>query len=225
VYNLSSRSNRLFFNNLLSFSDIPQFLYFFLILGLLSFLIFQGRPEKEIKIKLAPISRLVIFIFILILAAIFIFYYNLEPLAADNNFINSIISINNNNCPDALNDAARAAALGGGNSLFYQGEYIQLGLLCYGSLPAADQQSVKNNLLLYAGSLPAENYFYFANTALMSRRFWRRMAIMIFPPQPRRIFRPWPANILPSAQFMRIGADFALQTGRNDEALKLAAEG
>jgi O-antigen ligase len=214
-----------FFNNLLSFSDIPQFLYFFLILGLLSFLIFQGRPEKEIKIKLAPISRLVIFIFILILAAIFIFYYNLEPLAADNNFINSIISINNNNCPDALNDAARAAALGGGNSLFYQGEYIQLGLLCYGSLPAADQQSVKNNLLLYAGSLPAENYFYFAKYRANVEALLAENGDNDFSAPAEKDFSALAGKYPAVSAVYEDWADFALQTGRNDEALKLAAEG
>jgi O-antigen ligase len=151
-----------FFNNLLSFSDIPQYFYFFLILGILSFLLFNQQEERELKINLSVFSRAAIFISSFIFVGIFIFYFNVQPLLADNYFIRAIIYINNDSCASALNSGAKAIALGGGNSLFYQGEYLQLGLLCYNSLEKTEQQNVKNNLLFYLESLPVENYFTFA---------------------------------------------------------------
>lgn len=214
-----------FFNNLLGFSDIPQYFYFFLILGLLAHLISSAAPEKEIKIKFAPISRLVIYIFILILAAIFIFYYNIRPLIADNYFIRAIIAINGGDCPDSLNDGARAIAAGGGNSSFYQGEYLQLGLLCYGQLPASDQLEVKNNLLLYADSLPAENYFSFAKYRANVEALLAENGGQGFSALAEKDFSALAGKYPTVSAIYEDWADFALKSGRNDEALTLAAEG
>jgi O-antigen ligase/Flp pilus assembly protein TadD len=214
-----------FFNNLLSFSDVPQYLYFFLILGLLAFLLTRGQEEKEIKIKLAAISRLIIFIFVFILAAIFIFYYNFQPLLADHYFIKTIASVRNNNCSEALNDNAKAVALGAGNSLFYQGEYFNTAFSCFNYLSDSGKPVIKNNLLFYLDSLPAEKYFTFA-------RYRAEVEAMLAESGDKSYSKPAEGDFSALAvKYPAVSsvyndwADFELQEGNSAQAIAIANKG
>jgi tetratricopeptide (TPR) repeat protein len=151
-----------FTNNLFSFSDTTHFLYFFLILGWLVSLLYEPADQKEVKINFNYRSYLAVLIAVVIFGGIFIFYFNLRPVLADYYFMKSFKAVRDD-CPEALNDNKKAIVLGGGNSLFYQGEYIFTALKCFDRLPSnEDRQRAGENMLWYLNSLPVDNYFYFA---------------------------------------------------------------
>jgi O-antigen ligase len=213
-----------FCNNLFNFSDIPEYLYFYLILGLLAFLLASGRKEKELKIKLAVISRLLIFIVFLIPAVVFIIYFNLQPLWADHRLMRAAMRINYF-CAGALSDASNAIVWGGGNSLFYQGQYLVVGLICFDGLPREDQNGLKNNMLLYLDSLPVEKYFFFAKyqaetMALLSEKLDKNYqaaaerdfaALALKYPQVSSVYEEW--------------ANFELKMGHSEEAITVIDKG
>ncbi|MDD4901785.1 MAG: O-antigen ligase family protein [Patescibacteria group bacterium] len=153
-----------FFNNLFSFSDTPQYLYFYLILGLLIFSLTRAREEKEISIGLTVFSRAAIFASFFILAAIFIFYFNARLILADYYYMQAALNVKDNNCPKALAANTAAIAWGGGNSLYYQNGYIANGLSCFNGLPAGAQEKLRDNLLFYLSRLPVDKFFYFAES-------------------------------------------------------------
>jgi O-antigen ligase len=148
-----------FANNLFSFSDIANHLYFFLLLGLLVFAVSRSREETEIKISLNVYSRLAIFAGFLILAVIFIYFYNFRPLVADFYFMKSI-KIGFGDCPEVLDNNKKAIRLGSVNGDFYQGEYLYNGLKCFDSLPAGgSKEKLKENMILFFASLPADSFY------------------------------------------------------------------
>ena len=213
-----------FFHNLFDFSDIPQFLYFFLILGLLFFSIKSGSDQPPQKIALTVFSRAIILIFTGILVIVYIIYFNLMPYWADHHFIRAIAETNGN-CSAALNDADRAIAWGGGNSLFYQGEYLAAGLLCYSSLPAADQKNLDKNLLFYLNSLPTDKYFNFAKyQAELEAMFAKNIG----PQYSAEAEKDFAALALKYPQMSSVDEDWAnfeLGEGHADEAIKIAEQG
>ena len=149
-----------FVNNLFSFSDTAQFLYLYLILGLSVFLFYRGDPEKEFKLNLSKISRAAIYFFAVVLAGIFIFYYNWRPWQADYYYMRAVK--NDYDCQTMLADARQALVLGGQYNLFYAEEYVNIGLRCFSRLPDSETRGqVRDNLLWCVGLLPAGvNYSY-----------------------------------------------------------------
>jgi O-antigen ligase len=214
-----------FFNNLLSFSDVPQYLYFFLILALLEFLLSRNGRGEEIKIKLAVFSRAAIFIFVAIFITIFIYYYNFQPLLADNYFIKALADINNNNCAGALNNSAEAIAFGGGNSLFYQGEYLNVGSFCFNGLPQEDRLIVKNDLLFYLDSLPVEKSFIFANYRANLEAAFAESGDKKYLAAAEADFSALAEKYSQISDVYNDWANFELKTGNNNAAIAVAGEG
>jgi O-antigen ligase len=213
-----------FCNNLFNFSDIPEYLYFYLILGWLAFLFFRPQEEKELKIKLTVLSRLIIFIFFSIFAAVFILYFNLRPLWADHYLIRAAIRINYN-CPAALNDVTRAVAWGGGNSLYYQGEYLAAGLICFDNLPKEDQASLINNMLFYLDSLPAEKNFSLAKYRAEVEALLAEKSDKIYSAAAEKDFAALALKYPRISSVYENWADFELKTGHNAEAIDIADKG
>jgi O-antigen ligase len=213
-----------FFNNLLSFSDIPEYLYFYLILGSLAFLFAYDKEKKELKIKLAVFSRLIIYIFFFVLAAIFIVYFNLRPLWADHYFIRAANRINYY-CAGALDDNNRAIAWGGGNSLFYQGEYLVAGMYCFNNLPQEEQNKLKENMLFYLGSLPVEKYFIFAKYQAKTEAMFALKGDQFYADRAEKDFAALALKYPQLSEIYEDWAGFELEEGRNDEAIDIANKG
>ncbi|MDD5527502.1 MAG: O-antigen ligase family protein [Patescibacteria group bacterium] len=213
-----------FVNNLFNFSDIPEYLYFYLILGLLIFSLSRAAPRKEIKISLTVFSRAAIFISFFIFIAIFIFYFNLRPLLADRYFMRAVISINGD-CPDALNDISKAIAWSGGNSLFYQGEYLAGGLLCFDKLPKNEQDQLKGNMLLYLESIPAENLFSFAKSKADVEALLAQGSDKAYVAAAEKDFTALAEKYPQISLVYEDWADFELKMGRNDAAIDIANQG
>jgi O-antigen ligase/tetratricopeptide (TPR) repeat protein len=154
-----------FFNNLFSFSDTAQFLYFYLILGLLVFSLSQTRPIEEIKIGLTVFSRVIIFLSFLLLTVIFIFFYNIRMILADHYYVRAAMEIQiEKNCSAGLSNTAKAIVWGGGNSQYYQNGYLANGLACFNLISPADQEKLKDNLLFYLQTLPADKFYAYAQS-------------------------------------------------------------
>ncbi len=212
-----------FLNNLFSFSDSPQYLYFYLILGLLIFSLRRTEETKELKIKLTVFSRAVIFISFLILAAIFIYYFNVRMLAADYYLMQATKEINDD-CPQALSDNTKAIAWGAGNSLFYEQQYLTNGLTCFDRLPFEDQQKLKDNMLLYLGWLPVDKFFAFAevkaNVSVMLASFDK-----IYYPQAEEDFAALAKKYPTISIIYRDWADFELAKGDFSRAIAISNQG
>jgi O-antigen ligase len=142
-----------FVNNLLSFSDTPQFLYLYLILGLVVFLVSQAEPARQIKLGLSKYSRALIYLFAVILVVIFLFYDNWRTVQADYYFMAAVKS--SGDCQTMLADDRKALLAGGEYNLFYAEQYVSIGMNCYGQLPDAKaRQQVQDSLLWCLSLLP-----------------------------------------------------------------------
>lgn len=149
-----------FVNNLFSFSDTPQYLIFYFILGLLAYLFFAAENEKELIIKLRLPFRIFVVIFFFILGA-FLIFISLRSIAADHYLMKAKLA-DRNDCPEILNNDRKAFLLAPGNNSFYIQTYLSDSFYCLDRLADADsRQQLKENMLWVANSLPAEDAFTF----------------------------------------------------------------
>jgi O-antigen ligase len=213
------------FNNLFSFSDTPQYLYFYLVWGLLIFVLTRTQPVTELKIRLTVFSRTVIFAAFSLLVLIFIIFFNIKMLLADYYYMEAAKNLKfNNDCEAALAENTKAISWGAGNSLYYQGGYFTNGLSCMNQLAADQQEKLKDNLVFYLKSLPVDKLFFYAQCktdvdVLLSG--FDKAYIPVAESSFVSLARKYPEiSIIYSGW-----ADFELSLGNNDQAIAVAKQG
>ena len=149
-------------NNFFSFSTVTTYVYFYLILGLLVLLVFEKHREKELKLPV--LSRIIVFVSLLVFSFVFIFYYNLDFLRADLKFMEAkktIIDTQKNQRGRCISvvDNIDMAVLYNPVHDFYRKNYLKYSMDCLSVFPFS-QDMLIDNMLAEIGSLSQEKRSY-----------------------------------------------------------------
>lgn len=117
-------------NNLFSFSLFTVSVYLYLILAISWLVINYQAKGKEITIKLTFFSKLLIWLSLLSVSAIFIYTNNVNQVGAEIHYMKSLRSMKISICPDAMNQMEKAVSLRP-NSDYYRANYVFLMLDCF----------------------------------------------------------------------------------------------
>lgn len=134
-----------FINNLFSFSLFTNYVYLFLILAMVWFIINHGEKFSEINIKLAIFSKLIIWLSLLAVSAVFIYTNNINQARAEIYYVKALSSMRLPDCQSVINNMEKALSLRP-NSDYYRENYLFLMLNCFFSVndKAARGQLIDN---------------------------------------------------------------------------------
>lgn len=118
-----------FINNLFSFSLFTVLVYLYFILGLAWFVINRTEPEKIINLPLAPVSKWLIWLSLLLTAGVFIYTNNINQARAEINYVKALKSFRASDCRGVMDNLEKTIGLSP-NSLYYQENYLFLSLNC-----------------------------------------------------------------------------------------------
>lgn len=144
-------------NNLVSFSNVTTYVYFYLILGILAAIVLR-RPQwgRQMNLNLSFPSRVVLAGAFLIPVLIIIFYYNVNWVRADRNFMQAqkIVSsgMTLDTCPIVLDQMEKAHSFYPYN-LFYLREDLRYTSGCL-SLGRKQRDAIRGVLLSRIESIP-----------------------------------------------------------------------
>jgi len=132
-----------FINNFFSFSLFTVLVYLYLILALVWFIINHEEKVKEIDIKLTNFSKLLIWLSLLAVSAVFILTNNINQIRAEIYYIKAINSMELPDCRSVVKNMKKTLSLSP-NSVYYQENYLFLMLNCFSSIK---DWSVREQLL------------------------------------------------------------------------------
>jgi putative inorganic carbon (hco3(-)) transporter len=149
-----------FINDLFSFPMTPQYVYFYFFLAVLSIIFLSRHPEKEVAIRLAPLSKILIGLALAFFLGVFVFYKGAMAMKADYYFAASRDWSGSNNC-QAL-EFNRLASILNPEENFYREEYIFNALNCFDAIDDQEQKVVlKENVdIVLAGVAEKEKWYF-----------------------------------------------------------------
>ncbi|MDD4900851.1 MAG: O-antigen ligase family protein [Patescibacteria group bacterium] len=152
-------------NNLFSFSLTTSFVYLFFILALLWFII-SGRQEKEFSVKLTPVSKILIWLTLAVVAVLFFYSENFNPLMADYYYLQVKIEERKGDCRGVLDNMERAVDYYP-SSVFYKEQYIFYGQSCFFAVPSqAGRLALRDNIEEQINSLESVESRYVSRLAV-----------------------------------------------------------
>lgn len=134
-------------NNLFSFSLLTNTVFLYLILAIGWFIISRQEPEKTIDFSLTAFFKILIWVLLLAVLAVFISAKNINQIKAEIYFIKALKSMQAPDCPGALNNFERVLSLSP-DSNYYQEKYLALALDCFSAAKDnRDRTSLGGNIL------------------------------------------------------------------------------
>jgi len=129
-------------NNIFSFSLFTVLVYLYLILAVCWIIINYHKEAKALNIRLTVFSKLLIWISLLLVSAVFIYTNNINQARAEIYYIKALNSIKLSDCKAATNNMEKAVSLSP-NSSYYQENYLFLMLNCFSE---AENKAVRKQL-------------------------------------------------------------------------------
>lgn len=152
-------------NNLFSFSQATTYVYLFLILAMLWFIV-GSRKTEEIELKLIPVSKILIWIILLVTTCLFIYLENFNQVRADYYYMQAKNEAKKNNCRGALSNMERAINYNPA-SAYYKEKYIFYGLSCFSAVSTKDSQmALRDNVEAQIISIKPEEFQYASRLAV-----------------------------------------------------------
>ncbi len=136
-------------NNFFSFSTVTTFVYFYLFLAILVILVFSERKKTEIKTS--PLFKKTVSAFLLVLAFLFIYYFNLDFLKADHNYMKARLAMveegvdDKERCFRAINKIDSAIQLNPIHD-YYRIEYLRHSSNCFPAFSITRGELLQNVL-------------------------------------------------------------------------------
>lgn len=148
-----------FINNLFSFSLTVGYIYFYITLGILFVIVHNNEKIKEFSLERFNVfGKWTIYFALLLVCAVFIFYYNINFLRADCYYMNVKKAEKINDCRIILEDMKKAISLNP-ISVFYKERYIYHGLNCFEALDSIeDKIELHNNIIYIIGLIEPSEY-------------------------------------------------------------------
>lgn len=134
-------------NNLFSFSLFTVSVYLYLILVMAWSIINFKEKVREVNIKLTDFSKLLIWLALLAVLAIFIYTNNINQVRAEIYYVKALKSMNLSDCRGVMDNLEKIVSLSP-NSGYYQKNYLFLMLNCFTSIEdSAVQARLLNSML------------------------------------------------------------------------------
>ena len=148
-------------NNIVSFSNVTTYVYFYLILGILAGIIFF-RKQRVVRLKISLFSKIVLILGCALSFSVIIFYYNINWVRGDIYFMRAQKAVargrNLVSCPAIINNIDQARSLYPYN-IFYKKKYIRETSKCFSHF-LMQKDSVEKNLLSVIDSVPQRERTY-----------------------------------------------------------------
>jgi tetratricopeptide (TPR) repeat protein len=142
-----------FINNLFSFSLFTVLVYLYLILAIFWFIINSDKEVKFFNIRLTIFSKVLIWLSLFFVSAVFIYTNNINQIKAEIYYIKALNSIESSNYKGAINNMEEVIKLSP-NSNYYQENYLFLMLNCFSGIEDASvRKQLSDNLLEYIKSI------------------------------------------------------------------------
>ena len=136
-------------NNLFSFSLFTVLVYLYLILASGWVIINRQTEIKTLNIPLTALAKLLIWVALLLVSAVFIYTNNINQVRAEIYYIKALKSIEVSACPGVINNMEKVVSLSP-NSNYYQENYLFLMLNCFSlTKDKPVKQQLSDHLLKY----------------------------------------------------------------------------
>ncbi|MFA6307172.1 MAG: tetratricopeptide repeat protein [Patescibacteria group bacterium] len=142
-----------FINNFFSFSLFTVSVYLYLILALSWFIINFNKEAKVINISLTAFSKILIWIALFLVSAVFIYANNLNQVRAEIYYIKALNSVKASDCQGVINNMEKVVKLSP-NNIYYQENYLFLVLNCFSEIKDISiRKRLSDNILEYIKSI------------------------------------------------------------------------
>jgi len=148
-----------FINNFFSFSLFTILVYLYLILAVCWIIINYRLEAKVLNIRLTIFSKLLIFVSLLLVSAVFIYTNNINQARAEIYYVKALSSMRSSDCVGVMNNMEKVMSLSP-SSNYYQENYIFLSLNCF--LGTEDELAKKqlSDIMLENIKLIGDKEFY-----------------------------------------------------------------
>ena len=138
-----------FINNLFSFSLFTVLVYLYLILAICWFIINSNKEVKVLNIRLTVSSKILIWLSLFFVSAVFIYTNNINQVKAEIYYIKALNSIESSDCKGVINNMEQVIRLSP-NSNYYQENYLFLMLNCFSPIENVSvRKLLSDNLFEY----------------------------------------------------------------------------